>query len=211
MSLQFIGKKIGMSQIFDEKGNLIVCTLIEAPNNVVTQLKNKDTDGYKSVQLAAFDKKKPVSNALKGHFAKAKVDPKKKIKESRVEKIEEFTVGQEIAPSYFKKGDEVDVTAVSKGKGFQGLMKLYGFRGMPASHGCSRSHRLGGSTGMRSTPGRCFPGGKRASRMGGDKVTVQNLQVAIVDDSKNLLVIKGSVPGSNNGYVYIQKAKKINK
>ena len=207
MSIKLIGKKKKMTQIFDDKGNLIVCTIIEAQPNVISQVKTKKSDGYEALQLAAFDCKKP-SKPLKGHFEKAKVNPKRRAVESRIEDSTKFNLGTEFHVDYFSKGDFVDVSGVSKGKGFQGLMKLYGYKGMPKSHGCSRSHRLGGSTGMRTSPGRCFPGGKRASRMGSDSITTENLQVVDVDKERNLLVVKGSIPGASNNYVYVRRARK---
>lgn len=207
MSIKLIGKKRGMTQAFDKDGNIIVCTVIETQPNVVVQIKNKKTDGYDAIQLGSFDKTK-MNKAAKGHFQKAKVNPCEKLAESRVSNVDEYQVGQVFGPDYFEKGDYVDVIGVSKGKGFQGLMKLYNFAGMPASHGCSRTHRLGGSTGMRTTPGRCFPGGKRASRMGNDRITVQNLIVVDVDAKQNILVVQGAVPGMRNSMVYISRAKK---
>ncbi len=210
MSIKLIGKKRGMTQIFDKDGNVVVCTVIETQPNTIVQIKKKQTDSYDAIQIGAFNKTN-VSKALKGHFEKAKVNPCEKLLESKVNNIEEYKIGQTIGPSYFEKGDFVDVIGVSKGKGFQGLMKLYGFAGMPASHGCSRSHRLGGSTGMRTSPGRCFPGGKRASRMGNDRITVQNLIVVDADDKNNLLIVKGAVPGMRNSMVYICRAKKKTK
>jgi large subunit ribosomal protein L3 len=207
MSIKLIGKKRGMTQTFDKDGNVVVCTVIETQPNVIVQIKKKETDGYDAIQLGSFNKKR-ANKAMKGHFAKAKVNPCEILLESKISKVDEYEVGQSFGPGYFEKGDYIDVVGVSKGKGFQGLMKLYGFAGMPASHGCSRSHRLGGSTGMRTSPGRCFPGGKRASRMGNDRITVQNLIVVDIDSEKNLLIVKGAVPGMRNSMVYITRAKK---
>lgn len=207
MSIKLIGKKRGMTQVFDKDGNVVVCTVIETQPHVVVQIKNKETDGYDAIQLGSINKTK-VNKAQKGHFEKAKVNSCEKLCESRVDNINEYQVGQTIGPDYFEKGDFVDVVGISKGKGYQGLMKLYNFAGMPASHGCSRTHRLGGSTGMRTSPGRCFPGGKRASRMGNDKTTLQNLVVVDADPKQNILVVKGAVPGMRNSVVYISRAKK---
>lgn len=207
MSIKLIGKKRGMTQVFDKDGNVIVCTVIETQPHFVVQIKNKQTDGYEAIQLGSINKKK-VNKATNGHFAKAKLNPCEKLLESRVENVSEYQIGQTFGPDYFEKGDYVDVIGISKGKGFQGLMKLYHFAGMPATHGCSRSHRLGGSTGMRTTPGRCFPGGKRASRMGNDRITVQNLIVVDVNPAQNILVVKGAVPGMRNSMVYISRSKK---
>lgn len=207
MSIKLIGKKRGMTQIFDKSGNIVVCSVIELQPNFIVQLKNKNTDGYEAIQIGSIKNNKR-NKPLKGHFAKAKLDCLAKLRESRVEKIEEYSVGQELKADYFEVGQYVDVIGKSKGKGFQGLMKLHGFAGMPASHGCSRSHRLGGSTGWIAGPGRCFPGGKRASRMGSDVMTVQNLVIVDIDAEKNLLVVKGAIPGMRNSVIYISRAKK---
>ncbi|NGX28031.1 MAG: 50S ribosomal protein L3 [Candidatus Anoxychlamydiales bacterium] len=207
MAIKLIGKKRGMTQIFDKSGNIVVCSVIEVQPNFIVQLKNKNTDGYEAIQIGSIKNNKR-SKPIKGHFAKAKLDCLAKLKESKVEKIEEYSVGQELKADYFEVGQYVDVIGKSKGKGFQGLMKLHGFSGMPASHGCSRSHRLGGSTGWIAGPGRCFPGGKRASRMGSDVMTVQNLVIVDIDADKNLLVVKGAIPGMRNSVIYISRAKK---
>lgn len=207
MSIKLIGRKRKMTQAFDKSGNMVVCTLVEAMPNWIVQLKKKDLDGYDAVQIGAGIKKK-ASKAMKGHFEKAKVGILDKLIESKVDNVDEYSVGQEFSASFFETGEYIDVIGKSKGKGFQGLMKLHGFSGMPASHGCSRSHRLGGSTGWITGPGRCFPGGKRASRMGGDNMTVQNLLIIDVDVEKNLLLIKGAIPGMRNSLIYISRAKK---
>lgn len=207
MSIKLIGKKRGMTQIFDDQGNVIVCTVIEVQPNYVVQVKKKQTDGYDAIQLGAFKKEK-ITKPLKGHFEKAKLTLCERLLESKVDKIDEYSVGQEFRANYFQKGQFVDVVSRSKGKGFQGVMKLHGMAGLPASHGCSRSHRLHGSTGMRTTPGRCFPGGKRASHMGWDMMTVQNVMVADIDVEKNLLLIRGSVAGMRNSLVSITQSKK---
>lgn len=206
MSLTLVGKKKGMVQVFDENGHVVIGTVIEIEPNVVIQIKTKDNDGYGAVQLGS-QKKKNVTKPLKGHFAKANVDPKRYLKESLVEKTEDYKIGQEICIDYFAEGDYIDIIGTTKGKGYQGVMKLHGFHGGPAAHG-SGFHRHAGSTGMRSTPGRCLPGGKRASRMGGNKSTAQNLKIAFIDAEKKLLVVKGSVPGNKGGDVYVAKSKK---
>jgi large subunit ribosomal protein L3 len=209
MSLTLIGQKKGMTQVFDKDGKLIVCTVILAEPNTVLQIKRKETDGYNSVQLGGVpmnaSEAKRASKPMKGKFAKVQVEPCKVIRESRVEKVDEFQVGQKLDASVFADVKFVDVEGVSKGKGFQGVMKLFNMAGGPGAHG-SGFHRHMGSTGMRSTPGRCFPGGKRASRMGGDQVTVQNLRV--VEVKGNLLLVEGAVPGASDGVVYITKASK---
>jgi len=207
MSIKLIGKKRGMTQVFDRIGNIVVCTVIEAQQNVLVQLKKKETDGYDAVQIGSISKEK-INKPLKGHFDKAKIKPLAKLLESKVANIDEYSIGQTFGVDYFEKGEYVDINGISKGKGFQGLMKLHGFAGMPASHGCSRSHRLGGSTGRIAGPGRCFPGGKRASRMGNDNMTTQNLLVVDIDVEKNLILVKGAVPGMRNSMIYISRSKK---
>ncbi|NGX29339.1 MAG: 50S ribosomal protein L3 [Candidatus Anoxychlamydiales bacterium] len=207
MSIKLIGRKRKMIQAFDEKGNMVVCTIVEAMPNFIVQVKKKDTDGYDAIQIGAGVKKKP-NKPMKGHFDKVKLTALEQLIESKVDSVDEYAAGQEFKADYFEKGEYVDVIGKSKGKGFQGLMKLYGFAGMNATHGCSRSHRLGGSTGWITGPGRCFPGGKRASRMGGDNMTVQNLLVIDVDVEKNLLLIKGAIPGMRNSLIYISRSKK---
>ncbi len=209
MTLKFIGKKKGMTQVFDGKGNIVPCTVISADPNVVVQIKKKDTDGYNALQLGIDDnsKKKNISKPLLGHFSKAKVEPSKHLAESRLDNVDSYQVGQKIDANYFVVGEMVDVRGKSKGKGFQGVIKLHKFKGGPGAHG-SGFHRHAGSTGMRTTPGRCFPGGKRASRMGGDVLAVQNLQVVAVDVEKKLIAIRGAIPGCVDSIVYITRAIK---
>lgn len=216
MSLKFMGKKRGMIQLFDEKGTAIVCTIIEAEPNVVVQIKTKAVDGYDAMQLG-FEKVKVkdprtmgkrVTKPLQGHYKKASVEPRRYLTETRLKDGSEFAVGQEISVAEFEGITYVDATAVSKGKGYQGVMKLYNFAGGPASHG-SGFHRHAGATGMRSTPGRCFLGGKRASHMGDEQVTVQNLQVMMIDKEDHLILVKGAVPGPRNGLVILSPAVKL--
>lgn len=215
MALTLMGKKCGMMQLFDDKGNAIVCTVIQAEPNVVTQVKTKETDGYNAVQLG-FDKVKGktqytidarTGKPQLGHFKKAGVESRRHLKESRVDAGAEFTLGQEISVALFDGVEFVDATAISKGKGTQGVMKRHHFAGGPASHG-SGFHRHAGSTGMRSTPGRGLPGGKKAGRMGNEKVTIQNLKVIKVDAENQLIVVKGQVPGPRNGLVCLSQAVK---
>lgn len=215
MALTMMGKKRGMMQLFDEKGNVIVCTVIQAESNVVTQIKTKEIDGYSAVQLG-FEKvtgksqytiEARTGKPKLGHFKKAGVEPRRHLLESRVDSEEAFTVGQEISLDIFNEVEFVDATALSKGKGYQGVMKRHGFAGGPASHG-SGFHRRAGSTGMRSTPGRALPGGKKAGHMGYERITVQNLQVIKVDLDNQVILVKGQVPGPRNGLVYLTQAKK---
>lgn len=211
MTLKLMGKKRGMTRLFDENGNHVVCTVISAEPNVITQVKRKDKDGYEAVQLSAFkvksSKTKNVSKPLQGHFAKASVEPRDHLAESRVGSAEEFQVGQEVGVAYFAEVAYVDVQGVSKGKGYQGVIKRHHFAGGPASHG-SGFHRHGGSTGMRSSPGRCLPGQKKAGRMGADTVTLQNLKVFKIDEEKQIIIVEGAIPGARGGLVYITKANK---
>lgn len=211
MSLKLMGKKRGMTRIYDEKGNLIVCTLIAAEPNVIVQVKNQDKDGYSAVQLGAVkvreSKKKNVSKPLVGHFARAKVEPRRHLLESRIDNAEEYELGQEVGVDYFADTEFVDVCGTSKGKGFQGVIKRHNFSGGPASHG-SGFHRTAGSTGMRSTPGRSLPGVKKAGQMGSQKVTAENLKVVRVDAEKQIILVKGAVPGAKNSLLYIRKSVK---
>jgi large subunit ribosomal protein L3 len=211
MTLKLMGKKRGMTRLFDKDGNHVVCTVISAEPNVITQVKRKDTDGYEAIQLSAFkvkpSKKKNVSKPLQGHFAKAGVEPRGHSAESRVASVEEYQVGQEMGVGYFAEIAYVDIQGVSKGKGYQGVIKRHHFAGGPASHG-SGFHRHGGSTGMRSSPGRCLPGQKKAGRMGGETVTQQNLRVVKIDEEKQVIIVEGAIPGARDGLVYITKANK---
>ena len=209
MTLKLLGKKKGMTAVFDEKGNVIPCTVIQAePNIVVRKIKGEH---FQSVQLAAVkvadSKKKNVKKPLVGHFAAAKVEPRRHLFESKVDALDEYEIGQEVGLDYFSEGQLIDVIGTSKGKGFQGVVKRYGFRGGPASHG-SGFHRTAGSTGMRSTPGRCFKGKKMAGRMGGERKTVENLKVIQIDLERQILLVKGAIPGSRDGIVYIRKSVK---
>lgn len=211
-TITLMGIKKGMTRLFDEKGNLVVCTVIAAEPNIVSQIKSAHPDGYTAIQLSAIKVKTPklrnVSKPLKGHYAKAGIEPRKHILESRLDNVDDYKVGQEISVNLFTSGSYVDVAAVSKGKGYQGVIKRHHFAGGPAAHG-SGFHRHGGSTGMRTSPGRCLPGQKKAGRMGGEMVTLQNLEVVQVDEEKQLIVVKGAIPGAREGLVYISKAKKI--
>ena len=215
MSLKLMGKKRGMTQYFDDKGNAIVCTVVEVQPNVVTQVKTKESDGYHAIQLGfeTIIVKDPrtmtrrSSKALRGHYQKAGVEPRRHLCESRLSNSEEYNAGQEISIAEFSEVEFVDACGISKGKGYQGVMKKYNFAGGPASHG-SGFHRHAGSTGMRSTPGRCFPGGPRASHMGYERVTVQNIRVVAVLPEEQLILLEGSVPGPRNSLVYLSAAVK---
>jgi large subunit ribosomal protein L3 len=211
MTLKLMGKKRGMTRLFDEKGNHVVCTVISAEPNIITQIKRKESDGYEAVQLSTFKVKpakvKNVSKPLRGHFKKAGVESRALSAESRVESTEAFQVGQEVSVSYFADVEYVDVRGQSKGKGYQGVIKRHHFAGGPASHG-SGFHRHGGSTGMRTSPGRCLPGQKKAGRMGNDRVTLQNLRVVRIDEERQVILVEGAIPGARDGIVYITKSVK---
>ncbi|SDM95680.1 large subunit ribosomal protein L3 [Daejeonella rubra] len=201
-----IGKKVGMTSIFDAEGKNIPCTVIEAGPCVVTQLRTVDTDGYTAVQLAFDDKKeKNTSGPLKGHFAKAKTTPKRKLVEFKTfEDVK--ALGDIVSVEIFAEGDFVDVVGTSKGKGFQGVVKRHGFGGVGGqTHGQHNRLRAPGSLGASSWPSRVFKGMRMAGRMGGDRVKIQNLQVLKVYTEQNLLVISGSIPGAKGSYVIVDK------
>ena len=200
-----IGKKIGMTSIFDEKGKNIPCTVIEAGPCVVTQVRTKEVDGYEALQLGFDDKAEKQSNkALNGHFKKAGSSAKRRVVEFQGFE-QDFKLGDEISVDHFEEGEFVDVSGTSKGKGFQGVVKRHGFAGSERTHGQQSMNRAPGSVGAASYPARIFKGMKMGGRMGGSRVTVQNLRVLKVVKDKNLLVVKGAVPGHKNSYVIIQK------
>lgn len=201
-----IGRKVGMTSIFDENGKNVPCTVIEAGPCVVTQVRTEEVDGYNALQLGFDDKaEKRAIKAEIGHFKKAGVSPKKRVVEFR-EFEGEHKLGDVLSVEVFQEGEFVDVTATSKGKGFQGVVKRHGFAGVgQATHGQHNRLRAPGSIGAASTPSRVFKGMKMAGRMGGERVTVQNLRVLKVVPEKNLLVVKGCVPGHKNAYLTIEK------
>ena len=202
----FIGKKVGMTSMFTENGKKEACTVIEAAPNVVTQIKTTETDGYNAVQIAAIDKReKSTSNALKGHFAKAKTSPKRVVAEVR-DYEGEVEVGANISVDIFTEGEFVDVAGTSKGKGFQGVVKRHGFAGVgDATHGQHNRLRAPGSIGAGSTPSRVYKGTRMAGRMGGERVKMQNLKVLKVDVENNVLVLSGAIPGHKGSFVMIEK------
>ena len=201
-----IGKKIGMTSIFDENGKNIPCTVIEMSPNVVTQVRTKEVDGYEALQLGFDDKTdKHATKAELGHFKKAGTSAKRKVVEIK-EWEQEYKLGDQITVELFEEGEYVDVQGVSKGKGFQGVVKRHGFGGVgQVTHGQKNRLRAPGSIGASSTPSRVFKGMRMGGRMGGVNVTVQNLRVLKVVADKNLLVVKGAVPGHKNSYVIVQK------
>ena len=204
-----LGKKLGMTQVFDAHNKMVPVTVIEAGPCVVTQIRTPEKDGYSAVQIAfgAIDPKK-VTKPLIGHFAKAGVTPRRSVAELRTLDTSSYSVGQEIGATVFEAGELVDATGTSTGKGTAGVMKRHGFHGLGSSHGVDRKHRMPGSIGACSTPGRVFKGMRMAGVMGGVKVTTQNLVVHAVDAERNLLLIKGSVPGPDGQLVFIRSAAK---
>ena len=204
-----LGKKIGMSQVFDENGAIVPVTIIEAGPCFVTQKKTEEKDGYNAIQLGFGEaRKNGVNKPMAGHLKKSGVSAIKYLREFQVSDPGEYEEGQQIDVSIFKVGDKVDVTGTSKGKGFAGAVKRHGFGGGPKTHGQSDRWRATGSVGAGSTPGRVFKGKRMPGRMGNKRVTVQNLKVALVDPDKNLLGIKGAIPGGKNGLIIISEAIK---
>jgi large subunit ribosomal protein L3 len=204
-----IAKKLGMSRLFNEDGSTVPVTLLHVDNVRVVAKRTPEKDGYDAVQLGIGDAKpKNVSKANKGHFAKAGVEAPKKLVEFRVGADAVLEPGTVLTSAHFVKGQKVDVTGVTVGKGFAGAMKRWNFAGLEASHGVSVSHRSHGSTGNRQDPGKTFKNKKMAGHLGVERVTTQNLEVALVDAEKGLLLIKGAVPGSKGGYVMIRDAEK---
>jgi large subunit ribosomal protein L3 len=208
VKMAILGKKIGMTQIFED-GKVVPVTVIEAGPNFVLQTKTTEKDGYVAIQVGFGEKReKNTTKPLMGIFNKAGVKPQRFVKELRVESVEGYTLGQEIKVDVLGTTEFVDITGTSKGKGTAGVMKRHNFHGNRATHGVSRNHRLGGSIGNSSTPGEVYKGRKMAGRMGNEKVTVQNLKVVRVDVENNLLLVKGAVPGAKNGYLTIKAALK---
>ncbi|RXK26214.1 50S ribosomal protein L3 [Bacillus velezensis] len=207
MTKGILGRKIGMTQVFAENGDLIPVTVIEAAPNVVLQKKTAENDGYEAIQLGFDDKREKLSNKPeKGHVAKAETAPKRFVKELRGVDMDAYEIGQEVKGEIFSAGEIVDVTGVSKGKGFQGAIKRHGQSRGPMSHG-SRYHRRPGSMGPVD-PNRVFKGKLLPGRMGGDQITVQNLEIVKVDAERNLLLIKGNVPGARKTLITVKSAVK---
>ena len=203
-----LAKKIGMTQIFED-GKFIPVTVVEAGPNFVLQKKTVENDGYTALQLGFDEKKeKNTTKPVMGIFEKAGVNPQRFIKELRVDSVEGYELGQEIKVDVLAGVEFVDITGTSKGKGTSGVMKRHGFGGNRASHGVSRNHRLGGSIGMSTWPGKVLKGKRMAGQYGNETVTVQNLRVVKVDAENNLLLIKGAVPGSKNSYIVVKPAIK---
>jgi large subunit ribosomal protein L3 len=204
-----LGEKLGMTQVFDDEGRIVPVTVVQAGPCVVTQLRTQEKDGYTAVQIGygQIDPRK-VNKPRTGHFEKAGVTPRRYLVELRSDDTTEYELGQEITAGVFEAGQKIDVTGTSKGKGTAGVMKRHGFKGLGASHGTQRKHRSPGSIGGCATPGRVFKGLRMAGRHGNARTTVQNLTVHAVDAEKNLLLIKGAVPGPNGGVVLVRDAVK---
>ncbi len=209
MRTGLIAKKVGMTRVFNDNGQQVPVSVLQIENCQVTCVRNDEKDGYTALQLGAGQRKaKNVSKAVRGHLAKAKVEPKAKIKEFRVAPDALVDAGTELTADHFVSGQFVDVTGTSKGKGFAGGMKRWGFKGLRATHGVSVSHRSHGSTGQCQDPGKVFKGKKMAGHMGARTVTKQNLEVVAVDAEEGFVLIKGAVPGGNGGWVTITDAVK---
>lgn len=204
-----LGKKLGMTQVWDDNNNVVPVTVVEVSPNVVTQIRTVDHDGYDAIQIAAgaIDPRK-VTKPLKGHFEKAGVTPRRHITEIRTPDASSYEVGQELTAEAFEAGAVVDVVGTSKGKGTAGVMKRHNFKGVSASHGAHRNHRKPGSIGASATPSRVFKGMRMAGRMGNERVTVMNLTVVRVDAERNLILIKGAVPGPKGRLVFVRNARK---
>jgi large subunit ribosomal protein L3 len=208
MKIGLLGRKIGMTRVYDANGKATPVTVIEAGGNKVVQVKNEDTDGYSAVQVG-FDSQKEsrVTKPLIGHFKKANSEPKKFVREFRLPDGMKVDGDLNVSVNQFQPGEFVDVIGRSKGKGFQGVVKKHGFAGQPASHG-SKTHRRNGAIGNRSTPGRVWRNMGMPGHMGDDRVTVQNLRIVQVRPEENLILVCGAVPGSNGSYVVVRPAKK---
>ena len=209
MKKGIIGKKIGMTQIFDEIGNVIPVTVIEAGPCVVTQKKTAENDGYEAVQLGFIEaKEKQLSKPAKGHFAKAGVAAKKHLKEFRLEDCSALNVGDMITADTFAAGEKVDVTGITKGRGYTGAIKRWNHHTLCSTHGVGPIHREVGSMGANSTPSRVFKNKKMAGQYGNELVTVLNLKVVKIDAEKNLIAVKGAIPGAKNGIVFVRDSVK---
>lgn len=204
-----LGRKLGMTQVWDEEGKLIPVTVVQVDKNVVTQIRTQDSDGYAAIQLGfgEMDPRK-VTKPMAGHFAKAGVTPRRHLAEIRTTDADAYELGQELGADTFAAGTLVDVSGNTKGKGFAGVMKRHGFAGVSSSHGAHRNHRKPGSIGACATPGRVFKGLNMAGRMGNNRRTIMNLKVQAVDTEKGLVVLTGAIPGPKGGIVVIRSAVK---
>jgi large subunit ribosomal protein L3 len=205
-----VALKVGMTRLFTAEGNHVPVTVLKVDGVQVVAQRTQEKDGYTAVQLGIGKRKiNRVNRALKGHYAKANIEPKRKLVEFRVGADKMLDVGAELVPSHFLAGQYVDVTGITNGKGFAGAMKRWNFAGLEASHGVSVSHRSHGSTGQRQDPGRTFKNKKMAGHLGVEQVTIQNLQVVSIDDNKGFIFVKGAVPGNPGGFVLVRDALKL--
>ncbi|WMS89076.1 50S ribosomal protein L3 [Pleionea litopenaei] len=210
MTIGIVGRKCGMTRVFTENGESIPVTVVEVEANRITQVKTQETDGYTAVQVTTGSKKASrVTKAAAGHFKKAGVEAGRGLWEFRVDAIDGLELGGEIKVDIFEAGQKVDVTGTSKGKGYAGTIKRWNFRGQDATHGNSISHRVPGSIGQNQTPGRVFKGKKMSGHMGAERVTTQTLEVVRVDAERNIILIKGAVPGAVGGDVIVRPAVKV--
>jgi large subunit ribosomal protein L3 len=204
-----LGTKLGMTQVWDDDNRVVPVTVIAAGTNVVTQVRQPETDGYNAIQVGFGEiEARKVNQPGAGHFARAGVTPRRHVVEIRTSDAASYSVGQELSPELFAVGEEIDVTGTSKGKGFAGTMKRHGFSGVGASHGAHRNHRKPGAIGACATPGRVFKGTRMSGRMGNDTVTTQNVTVHAVDAEKGVILLKGAVPGPRGGLVVLRSAAK---
>jgi len=204
-----LGKKVGMTQIFDDKGEVIPVTVIEAGPCFVTQKKTLERDGYTAIQVGMQEAKpKHLTKGQLGHLEKAKLPPLRHLREIRLSSVDEYEVGQRLTVAMFESGEQVDVVGTSKGRGFAGTIKRHGFKRQPKTHGQSDRERAPGSIGAMMSPSRVFKGTRMAGHMGVARVTAQNLRVVLVDEERNLLAVNGSVPGANGGLVLIKQSRK---
>ena len=209
MSVGILGTKLGMTQVFDDEGRALPVTIVQAGPCTVTQIKTKQTDGYTAVQVGYQEvKPKALSKPEIGHFAKSSAPPLRHLREYRLDDSSEFELGQAVSANLFTNGQIVDVSGTSIGRGFAGYQKRHNFKRGPMAHG-SKNHRQPGSTGAGTTPGRTFPGKRMAGRLGGDRVTIRKLEVVRVDADRNLLLIKGAVPGKPGALLSITPAKQV--
>ena len=204
-----LGRKLGMTQVWDESGRIVPVTVVQVGTNVVTQVRTEETDGYNAVQLGVGEvDPRRVTQPLRGHFEKAGVTPRRHVAEIRTADAGEYALGQELTVELFEAGQAVDIVGPTKGKGTAGVMKRHGFAGVSASHGAHRNHRKPGSIGGASTPGRVFRGQKMAGRMGNARKTIQNLTIQAVDAENGLLLVAGAVPGNKGAVVVVKNAVK---
>ncbi|MCE5360463.1 50S ribosomal protein L3 [Candidatus Igneacidithiobacillus taiwanensis] len=209
MTIGMIGRKVGMTRVAEESGKVVPVTVVHLPENVVTQVKTAERDGYEAIQVGVGSvRPQRLTGAMAGHFRKAAVEPRRFLREFRLNESGSYQAGQELSIEMFNVGQRIDVTGISKGKGFAGAIKRHNFRSNRASHGNSLSHRAPGSIGCRQTPGRVFKGKKMAGQLGNERITTLNLEIVRVDVERRLVMVKGSVPGANDGHVLLRPTRR---